>query len=84
MGKPAQTGSALGHQCREWLVDFMGYCGGKLSEHRHASDVREVRPSLMHLFFNTSSVSDIHHRANEFESIRLISDCVSDNMDMFD
>jgi len=38
----------------------------------------------MHLFFNTSSLSDIHHRANEFEPIRLISDCVSDNMDMFD
>jgi hypothetical protein len=59
----------------ERLVDFMGYCGGKLSERRHASDVREVRPSLMHLFFNTSSLSDIHHRANEFEPIRLISDC---------
>ena len=61
----------------------MGYRGGKFSDRRHAGDVREVRLSPMHLFFNTSSLSDIHHRANEFELIRLISDCVSHNVDMF-
>jgi hypothetical protein len=31
-----------------------------------------------------SCLSDIHHRANEFELIRLISNCVSDNINMFD
>jgi hypothetical protein len=46
MGQPAQTGIALGHQCGERLIDLMGYCGGKFSDRRHASDVREVPPSF--------------------------------------
>jgi hypothetical protein len=84
MVQPAQTGTAAGHRCGEWLVDFMGYCGGEFSERRHASDVREFRPSLMHLSFNSSCFSDIHNRTNEFELIRSIFNCVGDNMDVFD
>src|SRR6516165_5417489 len=66
LSQPAQTGTAAGHNCGERLADFMGYRGGKFSESRHASNVREFRPSLMHLLFNSSCPSDIHDRANEF------------------
>ena len=38
--------------------EFAGRC--------HASDVREFRPSLMHLLLNSPCLSDIHDRANEF------------------
>jgi hypothetical protein len=82
--QPAQTGVTIGHNRGERLVDFMSYSGGKFSESRQASDMRQLGPSLMHLFFDFSSFSDIHHRTNKFQLVRSISDCMSDKMDMFD
>ena len=62
---------AARHHGGERLADFVGYRGGKFSERRHTSDVREFRSSLMHLIFNSPCLSDIHDGPNEFQLVWL-------------
>ena len=69
----------------------MGDRRGHSAHTAHVRRAYKLSPSglqcvlCLHFFRNiTSTLSDIHHGANEFELIRLISDCMSDNLDMFD
>ena len=71
--QPAQAGIAAGGDGGQRLVDLMRDRGGQLAQGRQAGRMREVRLRLMQAFLGTFGRGDVHHRADEFQLVRLIA-----------
>src|SRR3984893_5846162 len=82
--EPAQSRIGVSDHRSERLVNFMSDGGRQFAQRCHPRDVREFHSRGVKLLLGLFGRSDIHHRPNELQLVRLISDSMSDDMNVFD
>jgi hypothetical protein len=72
--QPAQASTAVGHDGREGLVDFVGDRGGQFAQGGHARDVRQLRLRLAQGFLGPLAFGDVlDHADREHHCAALVS-----------
>jgi hypothetical protein len=72
--QPAQASTAVGHDGREGLVDFVGDRGGQFAQGGHARDVRQLRLRLAQGFLGPLAFGDVlDHADREHQCAALVS-----------
>src|SRR5262249_48598809 len=82
--EPLQAGLRLNNDGSERLVHFVGERSSQLTQSRDTRDMRELSLSSVQLLLGLFSRGDIHQCPNEFQIAGIISDSMSNNMNVFD
>ena len=82
-GQHPQTGTGVGDDARQRLVDFVRDRRRQCSKARDPGHVCELRPDLAERLFRESALRHVLNRADVFKMTVLVSGPMSNNVEMF-